>query len=134
YTAPHGKQSYWYRPRHDELRRRRHGRRTADRHREPGRFAADAVGGRHRQRRRAARRPGGKTSGRHQPGKHGLLDQAIHGPPVRRDVGGSLASAVQGGALLDGDAWVEARGKQYSPPEVSAMVLQKLKQAAEDYL
>ncbi|MGE3275279.1 MAG: molecular chaperone DnaK [Vicinamibacterales bacterium] len=34
----------------------------------------------------------------------------------------------------NGDAWVEARGKQYSPPEVSAMILQKLKQAAEDYL
>jgi molecular chaperone DnaK len=34
----------------------------------------------------------------------------------------------------NGDAWVESRGKQYSPPEVSAMVLQKLKQAAEDYL
>jgi len=32
------------------------------------------------------------------------------------------------------DAWVEARGKQYSAPEISAMVLQKLKQAAEDYL
>ena len=32
----------------------------------------------------------------------------------------------------NGDAWVEARGKRYSPPEVSAMVLQKLKQAAED--
>src|SRR5438552_9284277 len=34
----------------------------------------------------------------------------------------------------NGDAWVGARGKQYSPPEMSAMVLQKLKQAAEDYL
>jgi molecular chaperone DnaK len=34
----------------------------------------------------------------------------------------------------NGDAWVEVRGKKYSPPEVSAMVLQKLKTAAEDYL
>ncbi|HUK35535.1 MAG TPA: molecular chaperone DnaK [Vicinamibacterales bacterium] len=34
----------------------------------------------------------------------------------------------------NGDAWVEARGKKYSPPEVSAVVLQKLKQAAEAYL
>jgi molecular chaperone DnaK len=34
----------------------------------------------------------------------------------------------------NGDAWVEARGKRYSPPEISAIVLQKLKQAAEDYL
>src|SRR5262245_54070318 len=33
-----------------------------------------------------------------------------------------------------GDAWIELRGKRYSPPEISAMVLQKLKQAAEDYL
>jgi molecular chaperone DnaK len=32
------------------------------------------------------------------------------------------------------DAHVEIRGKNYSPPEVSAMILQKLKQAAEDYL
>ena len=37
-------------------------------------------------------------------------------------------------AADNGDVWVEARGKKYSPPEVSAMVLQKLKQAAEDYL
>jgi molecular chaperone DnaK len=34
----------------------------------------------------------------------------------------------------NGDAWVEARGKKQSPPEISALVLQKLKQAAEDYL
>ncbi|AJE04729.1 molecular chaperone DnaK [Geobacter pickeringii] len=34
----------------------------------------------------------------------------------------------------NGDAWVEVRGKQYSPPEISAMVLQKMKKTAEDYL
>jgi molecular chaperone DnaK len=34
----------------------------------------------------------------------------------------------------NGDAWLETRGKKFSPPEISAIVLQKLKQAAEDYL
>ena len=34
----------------------------------------------------------------------------------------------------NGDAHVEAHGKTYSPPEISAMILQKLKQSAEDYL
>jgi len=34
----------------------------------------------------------------------------------------------------NGDAWVESRGKQYSPQEVSAIILQKMKQTAEDYL
>ncbi len=34
----------------------------------------------------------------------------------------------------NGDAWMEVRGKQMAPPEVSAKVLQKLKKAAEDYL
>ena len=34
----------------------------------------------------------------------------------------------------NGGARVEVRGKTYSPPEISAMVLQKLKKAAEDYL
>jgi molecular chaperone DnaK len=34
----------------------------------------------------------------------------------------------------NGDARVEVRGKQYSPPEISAMILRKLKEAAEAYL
>ena len=34
----------------------------------------------------------------------------------------------------NGDAWVECRGKQYSPQEISAIILQKMKQTAEDYL
>jgi molecular chaperone DnaK len=34
----------------------------------------------------------------------------------------------------NGDARVEIRGKTFSPPEISAMVLQKMKQTAEDYL
>jgi len=34
----------------------------------------------------------------------------------------------------NGDAWVEIRGKSYSPAEISAFVLQKMKQTAEDYL
>lgn len=34
----------------------------------------------------------------------------------------------------NGDAWVEMGGKQYSPPEISAMILQKIKADAEAYL
>src|SRR6056297_1692400 len=34
----------------------------------------------------------------------------------------------------NGDAWVQVRDKKYSAPEISAMVLQKMKQTAEDYL
>ncbi len=34
----------------------------------------------------------------------------------------------------NGDAWVEIKGKKYSPPEISAMILRKLKEAAEAYL
>ena len=34
----------------------------------------------------------------------------------------------------NGDAWVEASGKTYSPPEISAMILQKLRADAEAYL
>ena len=34
----------------------------------------------------------------------------------------------------NGDAWVEVRGKQSAPPEISAQVLMKMKKTAEDYL
>ena len=91
-------ESDWYRPRHDELGRGRHGRRAARRHRQPGRRAHDAVGRGVHQGRRAARRSGRQAAGGHEPREHGLLDQALHGPPVRRGVGRSVARAVQGRA------------------------------------
>ena len=34
----------------------------------------------------------------------------------------------------NGDAWVEAKGDKYSPSQVSAMILQKMKETAESYL
>ncbi len=34
----------------------------------------------------------------------------------------------------NGDAMVEIQGRKYSPPEISAMILQKMRQTAEDYL
>jgi molecular chaperone DnaK len=34
----------------------------------------------------------------------------------------------------NGDAWIDVRGKRYSPPEISALILRKLKEAAEAYL
>ncbi len=40
-------------------------------------------------------------------------------------------SLVNGG---NGDAWVEVRGEKYSPAQVSAMILQKMKETAESYL
>src|SRR3982074_2611535 len=34
----------------------------------------------------------------------------------------------------NGDVRIEVQGKLYSPPEISAMILQKLRQAAEEYI
>lgn len=34
----------------------------------------------------------------------------------------------------NGDAWVEARGESYSPPQISAFILQKMKETAENFL
>ncbi|MBI3781657.1 MAG: molecular chaperone DnaK, partial [candidate division NC10 bacterium] len=38
------------------------------------------------------------------------------------------------GRASNGDAWVEVKGKRYSPPEISAMILQKMKADTEAYL
>jgi len=38
---------------------------------------------------------------------------------------------VDGG---NGDAWVEAQGEKYSPSQISAFILQKMKETAEGYL
>ncbi|NBR53997.1 MAG: molecular chaperone DnaK [Rhodobacteraceae bacterium] len=40
-------------------------------------------------------------------------------------------SIIDGG---NGDAWVEARGERYSPSQISAFILQKMKETAESYL
>ena len=61
---------------------------------------------------------------------------------IKRFIGRSFSEVTLEAARLPyavvradgGDAWVEVRGRKYSPPEISAMVLQKLKQAAEDYI
>jgi molecular chaperone DnaK len=61
---------------------------------------------------------------------------------IKRFMGRKYAEVAQETARVpysvvkadNGDAWVQVRGKKHSPPEISAMVLQKLKTAAEDYL
>ena len=40
-------------------------------------------------------------------------------------------TVINGG---NGDAWVEARGEKYSPSQISAVILQKMKETAESYL
>jgi len=60
-----------------------------------------------------------------------LIGRKFDSDAVRKDIEISPFKIVKAD---NGDAWVEARGKKYSPPEISAMVLQKMKQTAEDYL
>jgi molecular chaperone DnaK len=60
-----------------------------------------------------------------------LIGRKFDSEAVKKDIEISPFKIVKAD---NGDAWVEARGKQYSAPEISAMVLQKMKQSAEDYL
>src|SRR4051794_33525939 len=60
-----------------------------------------------------------------------LIGRKYDSPEAKKAIS---ISAFRVAASQNGDAWVEIRGKQYSPPEISAMVLGKMKQTAEDYL
>ncbi|MBN2428360.1 MAG: molecular chaperone DnaK, partial [Deltaproteobacteria bacterium] len=60
-----------------------------------------------------------------------LIGRKFDTDTVRKDIKISPFKIVEAD---NGDAWVEAHGKKYSPQEVSAMILQKMKQTAEDYL
>ncbi|NOY46299.1 MAG: molecular chaperone DnaK [Deltaproteobacteria bacterium] len=60
-----------------------------------------------------------------------LIGRKYTDPEVEKDKKMVPYRIVEG---TNGDAWVEVRGKKYSPAEVSAWVLQKMKQTAEDYL
>ena len=60
-----------------------------------------------------------------------LIGRKFDSEAVKKDIEISPFKIIKAD---NGDAWVEVRGKKYSPPEISAMVLQKMKQTAEDYL
>ncbi len=60
-----------------------------------------------------------------------LIGRKYTDPEVKKDIEIVSYKIVK---AKNGDAWVKARDKDYSPAEISAMVLQKMKQTAEDYL
>jgi len=60
-----------------------------------------------------------------------LIGRKFTDSEVKKDMGMVPYKIVEG---TNGDAWVEIKGKKYSPAEISAWVLQKMKQTAEEYL
>ncbi len=60
-----------------------------------------------------------------------LIGRNASDPVVEKDKGMVPYDIVKGPT---GDAWVKAQGKDYSPQEVSAFILQKMKEAAETHL
>jgi molecular chaperone DnaK len=60
-----------------------------------------------------------------------LIGRKFDTEAVKKDISISPFNIVKAD---NNDAWVEVRGKKYSPPEISAIVLQKMKKTAEDYL
>jgi len=60
-----------------------------------------------------------------------LIGRRYNDPMVEKDKGLVPFQIVNGD---NGDAWVQVDGKKYSPSEVSAMILTKMKETAESYL
>ncbi|MGH6808958.1 MAG: molecular chaperone DnaK [Ensifer adhaerens] len=60
-----------------------------------------------------------------------LFGRRFDDPMVKKDKDLVPYQIVKGD---NGDAWVEVHGKKYSPSQVSAMILQKMKETAESYL
>jgi molecular chaperone DnaK len=60
-----------------------------------------------------------------------LIGRSFEDPMTKKDMGLVPYKIIRG---PNGDAWVTADGKQYSPSQISAFVLQKMKETAEAYL
>ncbi len=60
-----------------------------------------------------------------------LIGRRFDDPITQKDMGLVSYKIVRGD---NGDAWVEVEGKKYSPAQISAFILQKMKETAERYL
>jgi len=60
-----------------------------------------------------------------------LIGRRFNDPLTQKDMG-LVPYKIAAGE--NGDAWVEAHGQKYSPSQVSAFILQKMKETAENYL
>ncbi len=60
-----------------------------------------------------------------------LIGRRLTDAEVEKDKKLVPYSIIDGG---NGDAWVESRGEKYSPSQISAFILQKMKETAESYL
>jgi len=60
-----------------------------------------------------------------------LIGRNFNDPNVKKDIGTAPFKIINSDK---GDAWIESKGKKYSPSQISAFVLQKMKETAEKYL
>jgi len=60
-----------------------------------------------------------------------LIGRTFDDPMTKKDMGLVPYKIIR---APNGDAWVEADGKKYSPSQISAFILQKMKETAEAYL